>query len=250
MVIAALLGDTPAQKRYVTEAVRRKRADGMAQFQVLADSDDDRLRHLSDDPWADHAALDARPALISPGDRVKFLIMGAGIGGILNAVRLIQAGFSADQIRIVEIGGGIGGTWYWNRYPGLHCDVEAYIYMPLLEETGYMPSKKYAPAVEIRHHLEAVAKKFGLESQIVYRSRVDGLQWDESARAWNFDITASSGPKGQKKTTIRAQAEFVSLAVGLFPHPQYPQIPGLSSFKGDMFPRWPYTILHPLGSSV
>lgn len=80
MVVEALLGDTPAQRKYVTEAVRRKRADGLAQFQVLANSDNDRLRHLNDDPWADHEALDARPALISPNGRVKFLIMGAGIG--------------------------------------------------------------------------------------------------------------------------------------------------------------------------
>lgn len=104
-----------AQQKFSEEAAKRTRADGMAQYQELHYSSDDRLRHLIDDPFADHEALDKLPPPIQSGDRTKFLILGAGMGGILNAVRLVQAGFSVDQIRIVEVAGGIGGTWYWNR---------------------------------------------------------------------------------------------------------------------------------------
>jgi hypothetical protein len=106
------------QQIYMTEAAKRKRPDGMAQFQELHYSDSERLRLLVDDPFADHEALDRLEAPMKSGDRVKFLIVGAGVAGILNAVRLIQAGFSADQIRFVEVAGGIGGTWYWNRFVG------------------------------------------------------------------------------------------------------------------------------------
>lgn len=107
------------QDKYAAEAAKRRRPEGLAQFLDLHYSDSDRLRHLVDDPFADHEALDKLEAPMKSGDRVKFLIVGAGVGGILNAVRLIQAGFAADQIRFIEVAGGIGGTWYWNRSDGL-----------------------------------------------------------------------------------------------------------------------------------
>jgi hypothetical protein len=103
------------QQKFTEEAAKRMRADGMSQFQELHYSNEDRLRQLADDPFADHATLDKLPQPIKSGDRIKFLVPGAGMGGILIAIRLIQSGFSADQIRIVEVAGGIGGTWYWNR---------------------------------------------------------------------------------------------------------------------------------------
>jgi len=117
---------SPVQQRYSIEAEKRRRPEGPAQFEDLIDSDSDRLRTLVDDVWADHEALDGLPSPLRQGDRIEFLIVGAGMGGIMVAVHLIRAGFSPEQIRIVEVGGGIGGTWYWNRYPGLHCDVESY----------------------------------------------------------------------------------------------------------------------------
>ena len=104
-----------AQQKFGEEAAKRLRADGLSQYQTLHHSSEDRLRQLADDPFADHASLDKLPPAIKSEDRIKFLIVGAGVGGILNAVYLIKAGFSADQIRIVESAGGIGGTWYWNR---------------------------------------------------------------------------------------------------------------------------------------
>ena len=82
-------------------------------------------------------------------------IIGGGISGLLTAVRLKQAGIT--NIRVIDRAGDFGGTWYWSRYPGAACDVESYIYMPLLEETGYIPTEKYAKAPEIFEHCQRIA---------------------------------------------------------------------------------------------
>ncbi|KAI1122510.1 hypothetical protein F5Y10DRAFT_72409 [Nemania abortiva] len=234
------------QQKYAEEAQKRVKAEGLAQFQELAQSDSDRLRHLADDIWADHVALDAQTPPLSAGDCPKFLIAGAGIGGILAAVRLIQQGFTADQIRLVETAGGLGGTWYWNRYPGLHCDVEAYIYMPLLEETGFMPSHKYASGAEIRKHLEEIARKYQLEDKILYRAQINAIQWDDGARLWKADLTTWRGPKGQDKGSLSVTAEFVFMTAGLLAKPQVPKIGGVgfAGFKGDLFHTslWNYDV--------
>ncbi|KAI1376400.1 FAD/NAD(P)-binding domain-containing protein [Hypoxylon crocopeplum] len=234
------------QQKYVAEAQKRVRPEGIAQYQELWQSDSDRLRHLVDDMWADHAALDARPSPLVAGDCPKFLIVGAGIGGIVAAVRLIQAGFSADQIRIIETAGGVGGTWYWNRYPGLHCDIEAYVYVPLLEETGFMPSHKYAPGVEIRNHLNDVVKRWNLEDKILFRTQLEKVEWDEGARVWNADLTTGRGPKGADKSPLAVKAEFVWLTAGLLSKPQVPKLSGvgIEGFKGDIFHTslWNYDV--------
>ncbi|KAI0399643.1 hypothetical protein F4802DRAFT_540942 [Xylaria palmicola] len=234
------------QQKYAEEASKRVKADGLSQFQDLAQSDNDRLRHLVDDTWADHAALDAQPSPLNPGDCPKFLIAGAGIGGILAAMRLIQQGFTADQIRLVETAGGVGGTWYWNRYPGLHCDIEAYIYMPLLEEIGFIPSHKYASGIEIRHHLQAIAKKYRLEDKILFRTQVQKSEWDDEARHWKVDLSGSRGPKGQEEVSFSVNAEFVFMTAGLLTKPQIPKVGGvgLQGFKGAMFHTslWNYDI--------
>ncbi|KAF2248190.1 FAD/NAD(P)-binding domain-containing protein [Trematosphaeria pertusa] len=235
---------TPVQQKYMQEAAKRKRPEGTQQFQQLHFSDNDRLRGLVHDPFADHDALDKLPLPIQSGDRIKFLIMGAGIGGILNAVRLVQAGFAPDQIVLVEAAGGLGGTWYWNRYPGLHCDVESYVYMPLIEEMDYVPSHKYASGVEIRSYLTQVVERFRLSDRILYRTQLNGLQWDGSMRAWKIDMTTSRGPGGRDKSAFWVNADFVILVSGLFPYPQVPKIPGLTGFEGSMFhtSRWDYSV--------
>jgi cation diffusion facilitator CzcD-associated flavoprotein CzcO len=232
------------QAKYAAEAQKRVKAEGLDQFQELAVSDSDRLRHLVDDCWADHAALDAQPSPLKPGDCPKFLIAGAGVGGVVAAVRLIRQGFTADQIRLVETAGGLGGTWYWNRYPGLHCDVEAYIYMPLLEETGFMPSHKYASGVEIRNYLKDVVKKYQLEDKILYRTHMNKLEWDDEAKYWKVNLTTGRGPKGQDQVSLSVNAEFVYLTAGLLARPQIPKVSGLEGFKGDMFhtSSWDYDV--------
>ncbi|KAI1477690.1 FAD/NAD(P)-binding domain-containing protein [Daldinia eschscholtzii] len=234
------------QAKYSEEAQKRVRPEGADQFQTLEQSGSDQLRHLADDFWANHAALDALQSPLKAGDRPKFLIAGAGIGGIGAAVRLIEAGFSADQIRIIETAGGIGGTWYWNRYPGLHCDVESYVYLPLLEETGFVPSQKYSSGIEIRKYLEDIVKRWNLQDKILFRSKLDKIEWDENTRLWKCDITTERGPKGDQKTTFKVEAEFVWVTAGLLSKPQVPKLAGvgIEGFKGDAFhtARWDYDV--------
>ena len=140
--------DPVTRAKYIEERNKRLRSEGAAQF--IKVSETARFSHLANDPWVDHERLNALPSPLPSGASVKFLILGAGYGGLLLAVRLIQAGFSADNIRLVDHASGFGGTWYWNRYPGLMCDIESYVYMPLLEETGYMPRQKYSHGSELR----------------------------------------------------------------------------------------------------
>ncbi|KAI0880310.1 FAD/NAD(P)-binding domain-containing protein [Annulohypoxylon maeteangense] len=234
------------QEKYTAEAQKRLRPDGTAQYQVLSQSDSNHLRHLVDDIWADHASLDALPSPIKSGDCPKFLIIGAGMGGLVSAVRLIQAGFTADQIRIIDTAGGIGGTWYWNRYPGLHCDIESYIYLPLLEEMGYMPSHKYIPGVEIRHYLNDIVKRWDLKDKILLRTKADKVEWDDGARLWKVDLTTQRGPTGAENVSLTVKAEFVLLTAGLLTRPQIPRLPGagIDGFKGDLFHTslWNYAI--------
>ncbi|KAI1097512.1 FAD/NAD(P)-binding domain-containing protein [Jackrogersella minutella] len=234
------------QEKYAAEVQKRLRPDGVKQYEVLSQSKSDHLRHLVDDIWADHAALDALPSPFAPGDCPKFIIIGGGMGGIIGAIRLIQAGFSADQIRIIEWSGGMGGTWYWNRYPGLHCDVEAYLYMPLLEDMGYMPTHKYASGVEIRKYLQSLVKHFDLEDKILFRTKTDKLEWDESARLWKVDITTGRGPGGAEKVSSTVNAEFVWMIPGLLNRPQIPKLGGvgIEGFKGDFFHTslWNYDV--------
>ncbi|KAI5861697.1 FAD/NAD(P)-binding domain-containing protein [Durotheca rogersii] len=234
------------QAKYAAEAQKRLRPDGSAQYEVLEASKNERLRHLVDDVWADHAALDALPAPLAAGDSTKFLIAGAGIGGLVAAVRLIQAGFSVDQIRFVETAGGLGGTWYWNRYPGLHCDVESYTYLPLLEETGFVPSHKYSSGLEIRKYLELLAKKWNLDDKILYRTKLDKLEWDDAARAWKANITTGRGPKGADKTSFSVTVEYVWLTAGLLSRPHVPKLggAGIEGFGGDIFHTslWNYNV--------
>ncbi|KAI1828433.1 hypothetical protein F4861DRAFT_265 [Xylaria intraflava] len=234
------------QQKFAEEAQKRVKKEGLAQFQPLAQSDSDRLRHLTDDIWADHTGLDARPPPLKPGDAPKILIAGAGFGGIVAAVRLIQQGFTADQIRLVERAGGVGGTWYWNRYPGLHCDVESYVYMSLIEEMGFMPSHKYASGVEIRHYLEDVVRKYQLEDKILFRAQVDRVEWDEGARHWKADLSTWRGPKGQEQGSLSVTAEYFFMTAGLLARPQIPKFSGggLEEFKGDLFHTslWNYDV--------
>ena len=94
------------------------------------------------------------------------MILGAGFGGLQSAVRLIEAGVDVKHVRIVDQAGGFGGTWYWNRFPGLMCDGESYIYLPLLEETGYMPKHKYSYGPELRDYCNIIAKKWQLRTRL------------------------------------------------------------------------------------
>ena len=115
-------------------------------------------------------------------DDVDVVIVGGGIAGRRSpAPSCARPG--VERIRIIDQAGGIGGTWYWNRYPGVMCDVESYIYMPMLEELDYVPTHRYAFGEEIRLHLEAIADRFDLASDALFHTGVTRAEWDEDARA-------------------------------------------------------------------
>ncbi|HYS31119.1 MAG TPA: NAD(P)-binding protein, partial [Streptosporangiaceae bacterium] len=128
------------RRKYAQERAKRLRPDGNDQYVQLKG----QLAHLRRDPYAEVADRDAKR------DHVTFTFVGGGFAGLVTGARLKEAGLA--DVRIVEKAGGFGGTWYWNRYPGAQCDTASMIYLPLLEETGYMPSERYAHAPEIIEH--------------------------------------------------------------------------------------------------
>ena len=108
--------------------------------------------------------------------KIEFAIIGGGFGGLLMGARLREAGF--NSLRVVEKAGDFGGTWYWNRYPGLSCDVESYCYVPLLEEVGYMPKHKYSFAPEILEHSQRIARHYNLYDNALLQASISELRWD------------------------------------------------------------------------
>ncbi|KAK1978934.1 cyclohexanone monooxygenase [Colletotrichum cereale] len=226
-------------QKYTEEKEKRQRPDGSAQYTEI--ESDARLGKLGQDPWVDHEELNARPANLADGDEVKVVVLGGGFGGLLFAIRLVQAGFKASDIRIVDAAGGFGGTWYWNRYPGLMCDIESYIYMPLLEETGYVPKHRYAYGNELLAHANRMAETWGLADQGVFRSRIKSYEWDDDARRWKVVIEQGRGPN-EAPVTMTVRSQFVVLASGVLNHPKAAK--NLEAFEGDMFhsARWNYGV--------
>merc|ERR1719191_2374990 len=115
-------------------------------------------------------------------DEVEIVISGAGFGGLMVIARLQEAGF--DDVRFCEKGGDVGGTWYWNRYPGIACDVESYSYLPLLDDTGYMPKMKFASGFEILEYCMMLAERYGFYDRALFHTTVERTQWDESIGRW------------------------------------------------------------------
>jgi cyclohexanone monooxygenase len=165
-------------------------------------------------------------------EEIDVAVLGGGFTGILAAVQLKKAG--VKNFRCIEHAGDFGGVWYWNRYPGIQCDNESYCYLPLLEETGFIPSKRFADGVEIQGHCVRIAKQFGLYDGALFHTRVTSLKWDESIQRWQ--VATDRGDD------IRAR--FVIMAGGPLNRPKLPGIPGLQDFKGQVFhsARWDYAI--------
>ncbi|MDC0675690.1 NAD(P)/FAD-dependent oxidoreductase [Nannocystis sp. ncelm1] len=209
------------KEKYRIEREKRLRPDGSAQYVEFSGvyKDFDRDPHV--EPGFTRPAVD---------EAIDVLVVGAGFGGLLAAARLRQAG--VDSLRIVEKGGDFGGTWYWNRYPGAACDVESYIYMPLLEETGYIPTEKYAKAPEIFAHCQRIARKFDLYRAALFQTLVERMDWDDAANRWI--VTTSRGD--------RLAARFVIIAGGVLHKAKLPGIPGIETFQGHSFhtSRWDY----------
>ncbi|KAJ7708844.1 flavin-binding monooxygenase-like family protein [Mycena rosella] len=232
------VSDPVIRQRYIEERNKRRRPEGVAQFINLSE-----IKSLPDDPWVDHAALNAKTPALNDGDEVKFLVLGAGFGGLVIAAHLVEAGFSPADIRLVDDAGGFGGTWYWNRYPGLMCDVESYIYMPLLEETGYMPRFKYSYGTELQEHAERIAAKWELSDKALFRTQCHDAEWDDTAKRWILQVTEYRGP-AEPKREIRLRAQYVFMASGALNAPHIPRLPGFEDFRGQHFhtSRWDYGI--------
>ncbi|HJU11585.1 MAG TPA: NAD(P)-binding protein, partial [Candidatus Binataceae bacterium] len=133
------------RERYAAERARRLRDEGNRQYQEITG----KFQHFNADPYVEPDFT--REAL---HEELDVVIIGGGFGGMLAAVRLQDAGIT--NFRIIEKAGDFAGTWYWNRYPGAQCDVEGYLYLPLLEETGYIPKERYSFAPEIYAHAQRI----------------------------------------------------------------------------------------------
>ncbi|MDG9727740.1 MULTISPECIES: flavin-containing monooxygenase [unclassified Streptomyces] len=210
------------KERYRFERERRVRPDGTGQYQ----STDAEFGYYAADPYA--GEVSEREPL---RDIVDVAVVGGGFGGILAGARLRQQG--VERVRIIEKGGDFGGTWYWNRYPGIHCDIESHVYLPMLDETGYVPEWKYAPGEEIRRHAVRISEKFDLYRDALLSTAVTSLTWDEASDKW---IVATDRGDAFRAT-------YVVTATGTLSEPKLPGIPGIETFQGHTFhtSRWDYT---------
>jgi cyclohexanone monooxygenase len=206
--------------RYIAERDKRLRADGNAQYLELKG----QLAHYLDDPYTPF--VERAPKT----DHVTFAFVGGGFAGLVTGARLVEAGVT--DVRIVEKGGDFGGTWYWNRYPGAQCDTASMVYMPLLEETGHMPTEKYAHAPEILAQCQRIGRQYGLYENALFHTEVEDLSWDEPNARWVIQTN-----RGDRFT-----ASFIGLGTGPLHVAKLPGIPGISSFKGHSFhtSRWDY----------
>ncbi|MCX6520705.1 MAG: NAD(P)/FAD-dependent oxidoreductase [Actinobacteria bacterium] len=208
------------REKYREERDRRLRNDGNEQYIEVTG----QFARYLDDPYV--APVERGPL----HDTVDVAVIGGGFSGLLAGARLREAG--VEDIRVIEKGGDFGGTWYWNRYPGAACDVESYIYLPLLEEIGYVPKEKYSRAPEILEHSRAIGRHFDLYRNACFQTEVTELRWDDSDARWV--ISTNRGD--------RMRARFVVMANGPLHRPKLPGIAGIETYQGHTFhtSRWDY----------
>lgn len=208
------------RRKYREERDKRLRPDGADQYLEPVG----RFAYLEEDPYT--PAADRAPLT----DHVTVLVVGGGFSGLCTGARL--RGESIADFRIVEGGGDFGGVWYWNRYPGAMCDTAAMIYLPLLEETGYMPTQKYVSGYEIWQYATRIARHYDLYEKAVFSTRVTKLTWNDAESRWVVETN-----RGDRMT-----AKYISLGIGPLTRPKLPGIPGIESFAGECFhtSRWNY----------
>jgi len=214
--------DIPAMReKYRQERERRLRPDGQKQY---FRSTGKVAANFAADP---HKPVQARNPI---SEDIDVIVLGAGWGGIMAAYHLTQAGVTS--FRNVDTAGDFGGVWYWNRYPGIQCDNESYCYLPLLEETGFMPSKKFADGSEIYQYSKDIAHRYGFADKALFHTLIDTLRWDEKIKRWRVGTNRGDD--------IRAR--FVILACGVLNMPKLPGIDGIDKFRGKVFhtARWDY----------
>ena len=209
------------RQKYAEERALRLRPDGIAQYVEIAGE----FARFADDPWVD-AKFTREPLT----DEVDVAIVGAGFGGLLTGARLRQLG--VESVRLIDRAADVGGTWYWNRYPGIACDVESYVYIPLWEELGYIPAEKYVKVAEIFVHCQRIAEHYNLYRDACLQTDVHEIRWDATISRWI--IRTDRGDE--------MRARFVSMANGYQAKPKLPGIPGISAFRGKTFhiSRWDY----------
>ena len=165
-------------------------------------------------------------------DECEILVIGAGFAGLLLWHKLRQEGF--HDVRFCEKGGDVGGTWYWNRYPGIACDVASYGYLPLLEEMEHFPTMKFASGFEILEYCQKLAEKFDFYDHCLFHTTVEKTEWDEESGRWTVFTDRGDAMK----------ARYVILANGILTSPKLARIDGMETFKGDAFhtSRWNYNV--------
>lgn len=219
------------RRRYDEERDKRLNAhpEGLGQYERLVDmaGSDERFAKVLKDPY---------PQVETPHpltDEVEVCIVGAGYGGLCTGARLVREGVDPATIRIIDKAGDVGGTWYWNRYPGAMCDTEAYIYMPMCEELGYVPTAKYASQPELLAHSQLMARTYGLYENASFGAEVTGLSWDEGEGKWT--VTTDRGDNFRARSVV--------INMGTFTFPKVPRIPGFADFQGRILhtSRWDYT---------
>jgi cation diffusion facilitator CzcD-associated flavoprotein CzcO len=208
------------KQKYAAERSKRLRPDGNDQYLQLQG----QLGHYLDDPYTPITERDALH------DHVTVSFIGGGFAGLVTGARLKEAGIA--DVRLIEKGGDFGGTWYWNRYPGAQCDTASFVYMPLLEETGHMPTEKYAHAPEILEHCRRIGTQYDLYDNALFHTQVTDLEWDDDRSRW---IVRTN--RGDEFTT-----QFIAMGTGPLHVPKLPGIPGVESFTGHSFhtSRWDY----------
>ncbi len=210
-----------ARERYQEERAKRLRSDGQAQYHQLSDE----YEAFDHDPWVE-PGFTREPVV----EELDVVIVGGGFAGMLIAKKLRDRGI--ERFRIIDKAGDFGGTWYWNRYPGCMCDVEALIYLPLLEETGYCPTMRYAPAQEIFEHCQRIGRQFDLYPHALFQTEVADAVWDDEASRWTVTTT-----RGDRLVT-----RFFVTAGGILHKAKLPAIDGITDFAGRAFhtARWDY----------
>lgn len=209
------------RRKYEEERDRRLRSDGRRQYAQAGG----KFARFRRDPWVDP---DHHREPLAEHSTV--IVAGGGFGGLLQGARLREAGVT--DVRIIEIGGDFGGTWYWNRYPGAMCDIEAHVYLPLLEELNYAPRTRYAYAPEMLEHSQRIGTAYGLYDKALFQTSITTAEWDDADGRWHIRTD-----RGDELT-----ANFFVLACGRQSLPKLPNLPGIDRFRPHTFhtSRWDY----------
>ena len=207
------------REKYAAERARRLRAEGNSQYREITG----QFSHFNVDPYVERFTRDALH------EDLDALVVGRVSLGMLAGFRLQEADRQFPPHRESR---RLGGTWYWNRYPGAQCDVEGYLYLPLLEETGYIPRERYSFAPEIFAHAQRIGKQFHLYEKACFQTKIKEARWDDEAGRWT--VTTDRGDVFKTR--------FVIMSSGPLNKPKLPGIPGIEKFKGHTFhtSRWDY----------